>query len=72
MKIANAVFPTWNELSAKYAPEFPSFEDSPPALAAVRKSLPKLWKKIATNTITLTRIAMLAAPMRFAVFSEFP
>src|SRR5436305_1462486 len=72
MNTANAVLFTNADDRKKYAAEVPSSDGSPPPLAAVRKSFPKPWKKMATNTITLTRIEMLAAPMRFAVFNEFP
>src|SRR5438128_8388844 len=72
MKMANAVLLTYADDSTKYAPDEPSADGSPPPFAAVRKSFPKLWKKIATNTMTLTRMLMLAAPIRLAVFNELP
>src|SRR5919198_1373625 len=71
-KTAKTMPLTCADVRTKYAPDVPSLSGSPPAKAAVTKSLPKLWKKIATSTITLTRIEMLARPMRLAVLSVLP
>src|SRR5437764_8145186 len=72
MKIANAVFLTYAAERKKYAADVPSCEGRPPPFAAVRNGFPKLRKKMPTKTTTLSRIRMLAAPIRFAVFIEFP